>query len=348
MQNETAEALRSSKSAMASWVTDAFFRARPEYETKWGSLGRLRCTEDTEYHFSYLVEAVRFEYPELFIDYIAWAKVVLYSLRMPAEDLEQNLHWMKAALHRLQEQEVYAAAVGIVDRAIQELPSLPNEVPSFLLPSAPLHELATEWLHLLLSRRTGEARNLLLDPLRKGKVQVHDLYQHVITPVMYEVGRLWQMRSITEAEEHFCTHTTQTLLAVMNSYFETPKTRQVALGFCVANEQHDLGIQLVMDCYSLHGWDSVCLGGNVPTRNMQSILRNWQPKVVAISATMTFHLADVIKAIAAVRQADVEKQPHILVGGRPFKICPDLWRLVGADSFAHSCSEVVIASSESV
>jgi methanogenic corrinoid protein MtbC1 len=121
------------------------------------------------------------------------------------------------------------------------------------------------------------------------------------------------------------------MLALLSVYFEGERKRKAVVGFCVSNEQHEIGIRLLMDCFSMHGWDAVSFGSNVPRANIENMLLTWKPDVVAISATMTYHLTEVKGAIEAIRRAKVPQQPKILVGGRPFLICPDLWKRVGAD-----------------
>jgi MerR family transcriptional regulator, light-induced transcriptional regulator len=80
----------------------------------------------------------------------------------------------------------------------------------------------------------------------------------------------------------------------------------------------------------------------VPGTNIEDMLLTWKPDVVAISATMTYHLKEVKAAIEAIRKANVPQTPKILVGGRPFLVCADLWKRVGADLSAQSCSEAMV------
>jgi methanogenic corrinoid protein MtbC1 len=62
-----------------------------------------------------------------------------------------------------------------------------------------------------------------------------------------------------------------------------------------------------------------------------SILLTWKPDVVLIAATMSYHLAEVRRVIAAIREAPVSIKPVVIAGGRPFDVSPELWRKVGAD-----------------
>jgi methanogenic corrinoid protein MtbC1 len=338
---DIAEALAKKKSLMAEEITAEYFRRRPEMLARWGEVGKRRCMEDSAFHLSYLAEAVRFDSPELFVDYIGWAKILLHSLRISESDLRENLELVRSTVGRHFEGDDRELVARIISKAEEALPSLPTEVETFLKPDGPLYGLAKNWLELLLAHKTREARTMLINEVKNG-TRVPEIYQHVLTPCLQEVGRLWQNRTINEAEEHYCAQATEMVLALLSAYFEGERKRKAVVGFCVSNEQHEIGIRLLMDCFSLHGWDAVSFGSNVPHANIENILLTWKPDVVAISATMTYHLNDVKAAVAAVRRAKVPNAPRILVGGRPFLICADLWKRVGADLSAHSCSEAVV------
>jgi methanogenic corrinoid protein MtbC1 len=199
-------------------------------------------------------------------------------------------------------------------------------------------------LDLLLQHRAVDARRALLDASDRG-VALVDIYQHVLTPAMYEVGRLWQTRQINEAEEHYCSHVTQTTLAILTSEVNTPRIRRAVVGLCIGQERHEVGIRMVTDCFALHGWDAVCLGSNVPGRNIESILGTWNPDVVALSATMTYHLAELNEVIRAIKNTR-GKSPYVVVGGRPFNLCPGLAERMGANASAASCSELVTCTAK--
>jgi len=163
-------------------------------------------------------------------------------------------------------------------------------------------------------------------------VPMPDIFNHVFAPCLKEVGRLWQINKINEAQEHFCSEATQAILAMLSTHFEPSQPRRTVLGFCVAGERHTLGIRMVLDSFELNGWDAVCLGADVPTDNLPSALLAYDPKVVLISATMIYHLSEVRKAIAVIRNSSPGIMPLILAGGHPFELSPRLWRKVGADA----------------
>ncbi|HYE31415.1 MAG TPA: cobalamin-dependent protein [Methylomirabilota bacterium] len=337
---EIANLISEHRHAMAGWATHEFFTANPGLQAKWGANGVRRCTEDHAYHFAYLAEAVRFGFPEFFTDYMAWSKVLLHALRIGHEHLQESLALMERGLEVQLGQEARKAAAIPLNIASRALPNLPTEIPSFIKEDAPHGSLARRWLDLLLVKNAGAARQVLLQARSSG-IPLLELYQHVLTPALHEVGRLWQIRNITEAEEHYCAHVTQNMLALLSADLAVPRVRKSVVGFSVGNEMHELGIRIVTDCFAIHGWDAVCLGSNVPTRNLDSILLTWNPAIIAISATMTYHLGEMQAAINAIKNSSQTHKPRIFVGGRPFNICPDLAKRLGADASAQSCAELI-------
>lgn len=191
MRQQLANKLVSSREIIAQIVTREYFEFRPELKEKWGEIGMKRCTEDTAYHIAYLAEAIRFDFPILFVDYLGWTKLLLSSLRISANDLRQNIEILKAVLASRLDGEETALTNQTIDAGLKALPSLPTEVPTFLKRDAPHFELAEKWLEMMLRHQSREGRRLIIDTIRGG-VSLADIYQHVFTPALYEVGRLWQ------------------------------------------------------------------------------------------------------------------------------------------------------------
>lgn len=336
-----ANSLIEHKGALAKWVTDRYFQAHPELAAQWGNAGKQRCMEDAAYHFAYLAEAIRFNFPVLFTDYVGWSKILLYSLNIRGEHLEDHLSLLVPAIENIFSSQTAEVARPFVDRALAEFPHMPSTQPTFLLETNPHLDLARKWLETLLKQQARESRQLIRDSIQQNIATIPELYEFVFTPSLQEIGRLWQLREISEAEEHYCSQATETMVAMLSAQFEPRRIRKTIVGFCVGNEFHEIGLRFVVDCFTMHGWDAVSLGSNVPTRNIDRVLRIWEPDVIAISATMTYHLSEVEKAIEAIRAAEIPQKPRILVGGRPFNICPGLGERIGADASGCGCSELI-------
>lgn len=340
-ESAAANCLIEQKNALAKWVTDKYFDKRPQLAARWGEAGKKRCMEDAAYHYSYLSEAIRFNFPILFTDYVAWSKVLLASLKIEGEHLEDHLRLLLPAIENLGLHEVVDFARPIIEVALEEYAQMPSTQPTFLLDTNPHLELAKQWLEQLRKKDARESRRLIRAALEDNQATIPELYEHVFTPTLQEIGRLWQLREISEAEEHYCSQATETMVAMLSAQFEPPRIRKSIVGFCVGNEFHEIGLRFVVDCFTMHGWDAVSLGCNVPTRNIDRVLRVWEPDVIAMSATMTYHLPEMQLAIQAIHASKEPHRPKILVGGRPFNICPGLVERIGADTSACGCTDLV-------
>ena len=74
----------------------------------------------------------------------------------------------------------------------------------------------------------------------------------------------------------------------------------------------------------------------------------WQADVLAVSATISFHVEAVRDLIRAVRQHPVAGRVTILAGGYPYNHDPDLWRKVGADGFAPDAQQAITLADQIV
>ena len=72
---------------------------------------------------------------------------------------------------------------------------------------------------------------------------------------------------------------------------------------CVSGELHEIGARMLCDLLEMEGWNTIYLGANVPTAGIVDVLRDNHSNILAVSASMTFHIPAVREVIAAVRLA---------------------------------------------
>ena len=169
-----------------------------------------------------------------------------------------------------------------------------------------------------------------------------DIYLQVFQRCQQEVGRLWQLKQITVAQEHYCTAATQVAMSQMYPYlFAMPKNGRRLVAASVGDELHEVGLRIVTDLFEADGWDTLYLGANVPARGIVQTIEQHQPDLLVISVTMTFHLPNVEQLIALVRASEASQGVKVMVGGYPFNVDPELWRRVGADGHAADAGEAL-------
>ena len=340
LEAAASRSIHSSRRAISEAVVERQYALRPELRDRYGERGREKCVEDTQYHLAHLSGALLASSPALFADYISWASGVMAVAAVRAEDVRENLACLRDILgDRLPDGQAHAAT-GYVETALGRLADTPPEVPSFLPKGGALAGVAGEYLRLLLACDRHAAGRLILGAVDSG-VSIRDVYLLVFQVCQREVGRLWEAGRITVAQEHYCTAATQVIMSQLAPrLFGTERNGRRAVVTCAAGESHEVGPRMVADLLELGGWDTIYLGGNVPLRGVVQALAEHRADVLAVSATMTYHLPAVIDLIAAVRAEPACAGVRVMVGGRLFDAESGLWRRVGADGRPADADEV--------
>ncbi len=149
------------------------------------------------------------------------------------------------------------------------------------------------------------------------KNSVMDLYEHVFKPALYEVGRLWETNQISVATEHLATAITE---GILNELFEQiisdKKFTNKVVVAGVESERHQVGLKMVADVFEMKGWECFFLGAGLPVPELLRFVRQVKPDLVAISLSVYFNFASLLKAISALRNEFPDLQ--IILGGQAF------------------------------
>ena len=333
------------RTRLAEEIVARHYSEQPDLATRYGPTGREKCLQDVNGHLAYLAQSIAVSTPNLFSDYIAWAKEMLSSRTVPGEHLAANLVHLRDVLQRFLLPSMQAIALQYVDAGLEECRRNTLSSPSFLAPAERHVDLARRYLDALLAMDRQSASILVLDAVRAG-VNVTELYIHVFQRSQEEIGRLWQLNQVSVAQEHFCTAATQLIMSQLYPHiFTGEKNGRTLVAAGVAGDLHELGVRMVADFFEIAGWKTIYLGANTPAQGIVKLLIDHKADVLALSTTMTYHIRPVVDTIKAVRLSEA-KHIKILVGGYPFNRSPDLWAKVGADGHARDASAAVILAND--
>lgn len=339
------QAIEAHKDDVAKRVVDEQWARNPQFQARYGDTGHAKCVQDVTYNLSYLSQAIASDSPPLFASYIDWVRVLFDGLDIPAQELAESLEITRDVLHA-HFPDADATVEHYIAIGLKHAEQESIAVPSFFDPSQPLSELARQYLDALRRGERAVASRLILDAVA-GSATVKDIYLHVFQPSQREIGRLWQMNQLSVAQEHYCTAATQLIMSQLYPHiFSTSKHGRRLVATCVGGELHEIGLRMVADFFELEGWDTYYLGPNMPASSIVQTLIDRDADVLAISATMTFHLKLVNDLIARVRAAEAEngKRIRILVGGYPFNIDSNLWQRVSADGYAPDAEHAIMTA----
>jgi len=330
----TCHEIAAKRDLLANEIVSRHYALRPELSVRFGIAGQEKCLADTKRHLDALSQAVAAGRPALFVDYVAWAKVMLSSRGIPEEDLAENLEVCRQSLAEILLPDQAAETERYILDGLSCLPALPSTSPSYLSAERPFGDLARDYLDALLQADRRKASQIVMDAVHQG-TSVRDIYLHVFQQSQYEIGRLWQTNQISVAQEHLCTAATQLIMSQLYpSIFGTERKNLRIVAASVGGNLHEIGIRMVADFFEMEGWDTFYLGADVPTESIALSMIDRKSHVLAISATLLHHVSSVVQVIRAVRSNPGCGSPIILVGGHPFNVVEDLWREVGADGCA--------------
>jgi methylmalonyl-CoA mutase cobalamin-binding domain/chain len=319
---------------LAESVVARHYSLRPQLASRYGDAGRIKCVADAKRHMDALAQAIAAGRTALFLDYVAWAVIVLGSRGISTQDLAENLEACRHTLGEILPRDQAVIAQQYLLDSLSSLPALPSTTPSYLSSDQPLATLARQYLDALLNADRRTAGQMVLDAVDRG-TSVRDIYLHIFQRSQYEIGRLWQCNQISVAQEHLCTAATQFIMSQLYPLiFSTERKNLRVVAACIGGDLHEIGIRMVADFFDMDGWDSFYLGADVPSDSILQTVIDRQAHVLAVSTTLLTHISAVTDLITSARSNPACGDLIILVGGHPFNVAPDLWREVGADGYA--------------
>jgi len=301
-----------------------------------------KLLEYTQYDLSNLANALASSSPEVFTEYVEWVAALFESNSIPLDLLKKNITIIEEVLssflpreHQVLIGEYLKAGISVIGQD-----SAPQ--PTFIDPSSPHGSLAAKYLAALLAVDRNGASQLILDSFRDG-VSIRDIYLQVLQPVQYEIGRLWHMREISVAQEHFASSVTQLVMSQLYPFIcveGKEKTKGIVVAVCVRGELHEIGIRMVADFFQMEGWSTHFLGANMPLNDIVETLHTHKAGLLAVSASMSSNVLKAKKLIAAVRSSP-SHSIKVMVGGYAFNSVPDLWKQVGADYYGENAESAL-------
>ena len=315
-------------------------KVRPEVFASYSGKGD-HCVQDTKYHLTFLFDAVSIDSPQLFINYVAWAKVLLKHIGVTPLMFKENLEHIRKGCQLELEGEFAGKADAILRQALELFQEMPDQIPSFLDAGDSGGRIALQYLEQVLKGDRRGAQETILQAIADGS-ELNALYLSILQPSQYEIGRRWQHRLISVAQEHYATGVTQQMMSLIYPRINSKGGEKgVLVVTCVGNELHEVGARMVADFLELDGWDSNYLGSNTPTPAVISFLKQRKAKGLFISATMGYNVIRVRQLVEEIRKDPGFISLKIVVGGYPFNAVEGLWKEMGAEGYARDAKDAV-------
>jgi methanogenic corrinoid protein MtbC1 len=315
-------------------------KERPEVFASYVGKGD-HCIQDTKYHLTFLFDSVSIDSPQLFINYVAWAKVLLNHIGVTPIMFRENLEHIRRQCRQGLEGPFAKKVDQVIGQTLDEFQDMPETVPSFIDSNDDKGRIASKYLEQLLRGDRREAQATIRRAIAEG-MGFKELYLSIFQPTQYEIGRQWQHRLISVAQEHYVTGVTQQMMSqIYPDIITQTGGKGVLIVTCVGNELHEMGARMVADFLEMDGWETNYLGSNTPTNALISIIKQRKAKGLFVSATMGYNVTKVRQLVEDVRSDPELQDVKIVVGGYPFNSVKGLVRSVGADGYARDAEEAI-------
>jgi MerR family transcriptional regulator, light-induced transcriptional regulator len=204
-----------------------------------------------------------------------------------------------------------------------------------------LDELYKRYIGYLLKSNKEEARNVILTACRNG-IAMKKIYIDILEKVLKEVGFLWEMGRIGVWKEHFISEVTLDIMREIKTKENIKQKKNYKIiGLTAGPELHNIGLKMIIDLLEVEGWQGIYLGSNVPVQSLIKAIEDETPDVLAISATLEYHINSTRNFVAAVKSCFDKASPKIVIGGAAFQRQKNMWKETGADYWASKSEDII-------
>lgn len=110
---------------------------------------------------------------------------------------------------------------------------------------------------------------------------------HVVIPFLKEVGKRWERKEWTEYQESVSTMVVRDYLVQVRRNYYCKEDAPLIMGACLPGEYHEVPLHILLLQAMMHGWRSFLVGSSPAIGAIESLVEQFQPKIVLLSAMTT-------------------------------------------------------------
>ncbi|WP_069804753.1 MerR family transcriptional regulator [Thermogemmatispora onikobensis] len=146
---------------------------------------------------------------------------------------------------------------------------------------------------------------------------VEQVCAEVVTPVLWQVGHLWETGRLSVAIEHFASNFVRGFLTNLLYISVNENYGPLIICGCAPGEPHELAALMLALLLRRAGMRTIYLGQSIEIGSLLEVVREMQPVMLCISVTMPAYVATLID-LARRLQEQPEPRPLLVFGGQAF------------------------------
>lgn len=196
-------------------------------------------------------------------------------------------------------------AIDLIRRGVAQL--APSDLPASRLSSA-----RDDLLTALLELNRAEAVEVYA---RLAAVPLDRQMDEVLTPLLREVGDLWECGQCSIAQEHFCSaFAREKLIGMLQTLTSSPPAGPEVICAGAPGERHEFGLMIAAIHLALRGWRVTYLGADVPVEEVERLVARRRPALLCSSVLTPLSRTDSLRFARALRTA-APPETTVVVGG---------------------------------
>ncbi len=226
------------------------------------------------------------------------------------------------------------------ERPAQSTPARLLEIPDIHSPA-----LAEHFLRILLDERVEVAIDFV-DRLLIADILFESVLEDLFTPVARKLGALWEDDSLSFVEVTIAMTRLQQVLRsfgpVMAPDLDPAITPRRIFITSVPGEVHTFGASIAEAFFIRDGWDVVTEVGLSRNDLLERVRSEWFD-VVGLTVSVDGAMSQVAMLVRRIREASLNPEVRIVLGGAPFLVEPAKALALGGDIEACAGPDVVAA-----
>jgi excisionase family DNA binding protein len=159
----------------------------------------------------------------------------------------------------------------------------------------------------------------VLNGLYLGQYPLSQIYDHLITPVLHEIGQLWVDEKISIAEEHIASQSIRDALIRLQGIIRFP-SKKIGKVFCLnfSNEFHSIALKMAAHVLELRGFKVLFAGQNTPLIQIEKVFEIYRPLRIYVSGTVVEDKESTQQEFKKIADLCQKYQAKLFVGGSAF------------------------------
>lgn len=310
---------------------------RPSLTPVWKAFGANpedAAPADAEHHIDALQTALICNQAQSWQDYLFWLQEVLLSRHADAGLLAEGVGKLQRYYARHLPPPTQALVENVLSDSLRALSDQRKAATEYggTGPEAWAECIAFQKA-LLAGDHAGSAA-LFGDALSQGRGQVATAV-HIIQPALYDIGRQWQRNTVSVTQERLATVIVEAVLAQTSGLDRAAARsgRRIVLTRAPGNH-HALGLRIIADAFELAGWETRLLYAPASMEALLPLLRDVQPELLGISASLAPHLLTTRELLRQLRETLGEAMPQVILGGLAVNQYPRIACTLGGEIIA--------------